>query len=417
MTKISLALVLIAGVLAWLGPEYVLGAQAQPPTEGPKIILLLPEHFLGWACIDFGVVGSPPLPRQGNALIVRPRQGEVLKTSDKPGDFPYYSETWFELNGQRRPLPDDVYGQREVRVSDSKQPVQRYCAFYGTVDEADAAAEPPGFEPSPHQGQGVSEEERQALVALYRATGGDHWYHHVGWLGPPGTECKWHGIDCWSRYNDPAAVRGLDLSQNNLVGSIPQAVGRLPHLEDLSIFGNHVSGMLPQELIQRYFTGALGISAEASLLTDVTKIEFERDPSALLCGRREITLGSDRRAVLFTDHCRNATPEDRATFCEVKEGRVGAGQFAALAWLLGKNGFYALRPQYSRNVTDAAFERTRVTRAGKRYAVENYADGGPFELWVIQAAIEGVASSIEWEKTTTQPECPKWDEPQVSQPN
>jgi hypothetical protein len=48
--------------------------------------------------------------------------------------------------------------------------------------------------------------------------------------------------------------------------------------------------------------------------------------------------------------------------------------------------------------------------------VENYAGGGPFELWVIQTAIEGVASSIEWEKTTTQPGCPKWDETQVLQP-
>ena len=102
-------------------------------------------------------------------------------------------------------------------------------------------------------------------------------------------------------------------------------------------------------------------------------------------------------------------------YIEVKEGRVGSGQFAALGWLLEKNGFYGLRVDYSRNVTDATFERTRVTRDGKRYEVENYADAGPFELWVVQRAIKGVASSIEWEKPTTWSECPKWDKPQVAQ--
>jgi hypothetical protein len=332
-----------------------------------------------------------------------------------PGEFPRFYEAWFEINGQRRPLPDDFYGQREVRFDDSKQPVQRYCAFYGTEDEADEAAEPPGFEPSPHESHSVSMEERQVLVALYKATDGDHWNHHVGWLGPPRTECKWDGVRCGSESGEPTFVTGLVLYQNNLVGSIPRGLGLLSHLDELMIFGNHLSGMLPQVLIQRWLAGALEISAEAPLLTDVSKIEFESDPSALLCGLRRISLGSDGRAVVFARRCRNATPGDRTTICEVKEGQVSSRQFAPLAWLLERNGFYDLRANYSRNVTDSTFERTRVTRGAKRYEVENYADAGPFELWIIQSAIEGVASSIEWEKTTTQPECPRWDEPPPSQ--
>ena len=67
MTRISLAFGLIAGILAF-------GVQAQSPTESSKLILLLPGHFSGWICIDFGVAGAPPLPRQGTALIFRPRK-------------------------------------------------------------------------------------------------------------------------------------------------------------------------------------------------------------------------------------------------------------------------------------------------------------------------------------------------------
>jgi hypothetical protein len=210
-------------------------------------------------------------------------------------------------------------------------------------------------------------------------------------------------------------LTALDLSENRLVGAIPQELGQLERLEELMISGNQLSGMLPQKLIQRWLGGTLQISAEASLLTDVTKIEFEFDPSALLCGRRRITLTADGRAALFTKCCRKATPDDRTTFCQVKGGHVEPGHFATLAWLLEKNGFYDLRANYSRNVSDNAFWRTRAIRGGKTYEVEEYAGGGPFELWVIRTAIQGVASSIEWDKTSRQPKCPEWDEAPPSQ--
>ncbi|MGO9095836.1 MAG: hypothetical protein ACLQGV_11485 [Bryobacteraceae bacterium] len=76
--------------------------------------------------------------------------------------------------------------------------------------------------------------------------------------------------------------------------------------------------------------------------------------------------------------------------------------------MLEKNGFFGLAGEHNRNVTHGTFENTRVTRDGKVHAVSNYADAAPVELWVVQRAIEGVAQSVEWEKTTTQPECPGW---------
>ncbi len=257
--------------------------------------------------------------------------------------------------------------------------------------------------------EAVSPQERQALLALYEATDGSHWKDHTGWLGPVGTECAWYGVECAPRGNGQTAVYALVLFENNLHGTIPAALGQLAHLESLHIFGNHLSGMLPDALVRRWRLGLLDVSAEGSLLTDVSEIDFESSASALLCGRDRIVLRSDGSAVFFTERCRNTTPKDRATFCEVKEGRILGMEFATLALLVEKNGFFSLQRNYQRNITDSLFLSTRVTRGAKTYEVVDYAGGGPFELWVIQRAIEGVASSIEWEKTKTLAACPRWD--------
>lgn len=391
----------------------VSGARSQASEPGPaKMIYLLPENFHGWVCVDFGIAGAPPLPREGKVLVIQPRPGEVLKTSDKPGEPPYFPEAFFKKNGRRRPLPQE---ERKVAShSDSNNPVARNCNFFGTEDEADAAGEPPGFKPSPRELQGIPAEERQALVELFNSTDGSHWKHHVGWLGPPGTECSWHGVTCGGRFSsEPLTVGSLDLSENNLVGNVPESLAQLKDLDRLLIFGNHLSGALPQPLIQRWLAGPLDISVEEPQLSDISEIDFEAAATAVLCAQHRIILRSDRTATQFTERCRNAKPGDRTTFCEVKEGHLWRGGFAKLAWLIEKNGFFALEPNYDRNITHGGFESTRVMRNGKDYSVVNYADAGPSELWTIQRAIEGVAASAEWEKTSRRAKCPRWDEADI----
>ncbi len=402
MSRVSAVLAaLISGLISvtMTGTSQAQNVSAKPP----ELVFLLPEHFEGWTCVDFGVVGAAPLPREGNSFVVRTRPGDVVKTSDKLAGYFIPSEGWLEINGTRHPLPEDVYARRQTPTSDSKDSVQRYCVFFGTEDESDAAGIPPGAKPEPMQG--IPGQEREALLALYRATDGDHWTHRVGWLGPSGTECSWHGVECWSRYNKPG-VTGLELFENNLNGTVPQSLAQLTQLDRLNVYRNHLSGMLPERLIQQWRVGTLDFMGDASLLTDISKIEFEFSPSALLCGRRRIDLDADGRAVQYEKRCRSATLDDRTTFCEVKEGKVWPGQFATLGWLLEKNDFFHLSPEYYRTVTEAAFETTQVTRNGNHYTVENYAAAGPIELSVIQLAIQGVAASLEWEKTSTQPECP-----------
>ncbi len=42
----------------------------------------------------------------------------------------------------------------------------------------------------------ISPSERAALIALYHSADGAHWRNNKNWLGPEGTECQWHGVQC-----------------------------------------------------------------------------------------------------------------------------------------------------------------------------------------------------------------------------
>lgn len=363
-------------------------------------------------------------------------------------------EAWYEVDGRRRPLPDGVSLQQGPVRTGSREATERNCVFIGSTDERDAAGPAPGFEDL-RQRAPVPPEEREALEALYKTTGGDHWTHRVGWLGPAGTECNWHGVMCLPAA-DAVRVFGLALADNNLAGEIPAAVGQLSKLESLDLsrnrlrgeipssigqlseletldlnsnrlageipvalgrlerirwlllYGNRFTGILPDPLIQKWLAGPLAISAEAQLLTDISEIDSEWDPPALLCASHRIILRADKSVVSYTTRCRSSSPNDRATFCEVKSGHTTAGEFARLGWLFEKNGFFDFGSEYYRDITHAMFENTRVTKRGKIHAVSNYAGAGPFELWVMQRGIEGVAASADWEKARTQPKCPEW---------
>ena len=373
--------------------------------DAQRFLYVLPDGFTGWVCVDFGVAGAPPLPREGKTLLVRPTPGVTMRTSDRVGPVPPTGDARIEANGLRRPLPGDVYGRKMSGQTDTKDPVERYCVFFGTEDAADAAGDAPGLDDSPRMARGVPSEERQALIALYEATGGPQWKHRVGWLGPSGTECSWHGVGCDHRFAESTVVSRLDLSDNNLVGALPNAL-ELGHLESLFILHNRLRGKIPETMLQRWLDGSLEVASDASLLTGVSAIELETEATSLLCMEHRIVLGSNDSARVFTKRCRNRNPGDRSTYCEVKSGRLFPGEFSRLGVLLERNGFFDLRPDYSRMVIDSGGETTRVTRGGVTHQVRNYATTGPMQLWAMQRAIEGVATMVDWENTTSQPECP-----------
>ena len=85
--------------------------------------------------------------------------------------------------------------------------------------------------------------DRTALVALYEATDGDNWTNNTHWLSdrPLG---EWYGVVT----NADGRVSWLNLSSNQLSGSIPPELGNLTNLTLLALSANQLSGSIPPEL-------------------------------------------------------------------------------------------------------------------------------------------------------------------------
>ena len=91
--------------------------------------------------------------------------------------------------------------------------------------------------------------ETEALVALYKASGGLNWDFASGWLGSSSacssSEPPWHGVSCDSFGN----VVGVVLDSNGLEGGpLPSQLGQLTGMSLLSLRSNLLSGSVPSQL-------------------------------------------------------------------------------------------------------------------------------------------------------------------------
>ena len=112
--------------------------------------------------------------------------------------------------------------------------------------------------------EGTEERDREALEALYHATGGDDWNHNDGWLTDAPLK-DWYGLRM-----SQGRITHLELDDNNLTGELPKEIetldvylldlrwnslsGGIEHLKNMKRVGelllsaNHFSGRIPRSL-------------------------------------------------------------------------------------------------------------------------------------------------------------------------
>lgn len=85
--------------------------------------------------------------------------------------------------------------------------------------------------------------EREALIALYKATNGDNWTNKTNWCSNKPIS-EWYGV----LINPNGRVYAIDLASNNLSGILPNEIGNLHELEHLNVTSNNIGGIIPESI-------------------------------------------------------------------------------------------------------------------------------------------------------------------------
>lgn len=83
--------------------------------------------------------------------------------------------------------------------------------------------------------------EREALIALYKATNGDGWKNNSGWCSEKPVS-SWYGIST----DNQGKVIAINMNRNNLIGRFPEKIGNLKELRSLDFHNNYLYGELPE---------------------------------------------------------------------------------------------------------------------------------------------------------------------------
>jgi Leucine-rich repeat (LRR) protein len=86
---------------------------------------------------------------------------------------------------------------------------------------------------------------RYALASLYYANGGSDWLRSTNWMSSEDV-CEWEGVGC--SVSVDAKVQELDLSDNNLTGTLSPALTLLQDLKILWLDKNELSGPIRADL-------------------------------------------------------------------------------------------------------------------------------------------------------------------------
>ena len=129
------------------------------------------------------------------------------------------------------------------------RPEGRACSGQTTAEPITGGTEPshtPKATAIPPMAQTSPETDREALVALYNATGGPNWNSNHYWLSDVPIS-GWSGVNT----DDNGRVNYLLRRDNQLSGEIPPDLGNLFNLTVLGLGNNQLSGCVPSSLLDR----------------------------------------------------------------------------------------------------------------------------------------------------------------------
>lgn len=116
--------------------------------------------------------------------------------------------------------------------------------------------------------------EYGALMDLYNSTDGPNWTNNTGWstANPNVVQSVqgWYGVEV----DQQGHVIALNLSWNNLSGSLPNTIGNLPYLVTLSLNDNQITGIIPTSIGN--LTGLQNLYLYANTLSGGIPVELSQ---------------------------------------------------------------------------------------------------------------------------------------------
>uniref|UniRef100_A0A7S2K8S2 Leucine-rich repeat-containing N-terminal plant-type domain-containing protein n=1 Tax=Leptocylindrus danicus TaxID=163516 RepID=A0A7S2K8S2_9STRA len=147
---------------------------------------------------------------------------------------------WYEQNNQCN--ADMISMSRSSNATTSYTQMDACCVCGGGTPVNPV----PSLNPSASPTMNYGNVQYMALTELYTATNGDTWLNNDLWLSASASICDWYGVVCTNENSE--IITALQLSANNLNGTIPAAIALLKELTDLELYENAITGVLPTEL-------------------------------------------------------------------------------------------------------------------------------------------------------------------------
>lgn len=145
-------------------------------------------------------------------------------------------ERWKDRrNGGRFSGKFDHRGKPELGAMDRHSPLSRPLKPSSSKDML----------PNPSE-----EETWRILRDVFLKLNGTGWFRSDGWLSQTVPICEWYGVTCMPRNSSKQwkPVIGLELTNNNCAGTLPDSLGALISLNELDVSSNTIVGTIPKSL-------------------------------------------------------------------------------------------------------------------------------------------------------------------------